>query len=200
VTDTGESPAVEYVIDLDGDWADDWIAVPPVFPFDRWPDPEAWASDIAAMAFEKSRADRKWFRLVALELATDPPGDEDVDMVLWYAPLDGGRHDFVFLTIAAPDPELTDAEAWAVAGTDESETPVQVTRYPSEKFGEIAQSASTYRVDDQTVLGHICTVAVGQTAVFCLEATHTDFMLLARMKPGLVRLVDAMCELVGDEV
>ncbi len=191
---TGESPAVEYVIELDGDWADDWIAVPPVFPFDRWIDPESWASDIAALAFKKSLADRKWFGQVALELATDPPCDEDVDMVLWYAPLDGGRHCFVFMTIAEPDPEAADAEAWAVAGTDESETPVQVTRHPSEKFGEIVQSASTYRVD-QTVLGHICTVAVGQTAVFYLEATHTDFALLARMQPGLVSLVDAVREL-----
>lgn len=205
MTDTGES-AVEYVDDSDEGWADDWIHVPLDFPHEQWLNPKAWASDIAAQRFSRGRERKQLTRLaleVALALIDDPPsdasGDDDADLVFWYAPRDGGPHAFAHMTLADPDPEVSGAEGWAMAGADESETPVQMTRYQSEKVGEIVQVASTFRVDDQTVAGHICTVAVGQSQVFYLETTSADFMQLARMRPGLVGLVAMMRELELEE-
>lgn len=196
--DTGESFTVEYVIEFEGDddWPD-WIIVPPVFPNDRWPNPKAWASGLAAEAFEKNGEDRRRFRQMALSLTHGLP--PHVDQVAWYAPLDGGPNGVAFMSYGDHDPQVPDAEGWALLGVDESETPVQVTRYPSERFGEIVQSAMTFRLEDQTVAGRLCTVAIGETGVFYLEATNADLALLARMQPGLVGVVDAVRELVAED-
>lgn len=206
MTDTGES-AVEYVDDSDEGWADDWIHVPLDFPHELWRSPKAWASDIAAQRFSRGRERKQFARLaleVALALIADPPsdasGDADADPVFWYVPRDGGPHGFAHMTIADPDPEVSDAEGWATAGIDGSEAPAQVTRYRSEKVGEIVQVASTFRGDDQRVAGHLCTVAVGQAQVFYLETTSADFMQLDRMRPGLVGLVGMMRELELEEL
>ncbi len=43
------------------------------------------------------------------------------------------------------DEDVASAEEWALLGLPESETPVQVTQYLSERFGEIVQAAITFR-------------------------------------------------------
>ncbi|MCL2090054.1 MAG: hypothetical protein FWH11_02320 [Micrococcales bacterium] len=196
---TGEPFTVSYEAELDGDW----IAVPPGFPYGRWPDARSWASDVAARAFGAGGAERGRFEEAALALTAGLP--PHVDQVVWYAPLDGGPTGVAFMTVADHDPQVAGAEEWAVLGITDSLTPAQVTRYPSETFGQVVQSATTFRPtsgpddQDQPVAGRIRTVAVGQTAVFYLETVSTDLALLTRMQPGLVAVVDAVRELVIED-
>ena len=195
---TGEFSQVGYVAELDGDW----IAVPSGFPEGRWPDARSWASEVAAQAFEAGE-ERDRFEAVALSLTAQLP--PHVDQVVWYAPLDAGPMGVAFLTVADHDPQVADAEGWALLGITDSKTPPQITRHPSPTFGQIVQSATTFLAPggphdpDRPVVGRIRTVAVGQSAVFWLETVSTDLTLLARMQPGLVTVVDAIRELVIED-
>lgn len=196
---TGELSSVVFEAELDGDW----IAVPSGFPYGQWPDARSWASDVAAQAFEAGGEERDRFAEAALALTAERP--PHVDQVVWYAPLDGGPMGVAFMTFADRDPQVAGAEDWAVLGIADSLTPAQVTRYPSQAFGQIVQSATTFRAPsgpDETarpVVGRIRTVAVGQAGVIFLEAASPDLALLARMQPGLVGVVDAVRELVVED-
>lgn len=195
--DTGdELVTVNYRLD-DGDWVDDWIFVPMSFPHGEWSGPESWASAVAAETFEK-KGDRRWFRDIALAVATDFLSP-NIDMLLWYVPESEVTTGLARMRFVEYDEDVADTEEWALLGLPESETPVQVTRHPSERLDEIVQVAITFRGDDQTVAGHLRTVTFGETRVICLEATDADLTLLARMQSGLVSLVDSVSELVEDQ-
>lgn len=135
---TGELSSVVFEAELDGDW----IAVPSGFPYGHWPDARSWALDVAAQAFEAGGEERDRFAAAALALTAER--SPHVDQVVWYAPLDGGPMGVAFMTFAGRDPEVG-AEGWVVLGITDSLTPAQVTRYPSQAFGQIVQSATTFR-------------------------------------------------------
>lgn len=205
---TSDTALIGVHVEVDGDW----IVVPPSFPCQEWADARSWAADLAAQAFGDASSERAAWEQVAVALASTAP-PEFVDGVLWYSPRDGGPMGVALLTISDQDPELTDAREWAMLGVAESLTPVQVTRYDSESFGEIVQSATTFLalgadnsepgaepVDDAPVTGRIRTVAMTPVCVLVLEAVSADLTVLARMQPEMVAVLEGIAvEVALDE-
>jgi len=191
---------IDYAIDLDDDV---WIGVPPAFPYLRWADAAAWASEVAAAAIRDDVPLRRRFEQAAISVAgVHPPG---VDHVLWYAPADGSTMGVAFLTVADAAGEMVDLADLAEHELD-SATPVQTVRHPSTRFGTVVQSATTILLGDvgdergaeAGVAGSIRTVAASHDTVFMLNAVDEDLATLGLMQPAMLDLFERI-EILVDQ-
>lgn len=189
----------EYVIDLN---EDDWLGVPPGFPYLQWEDAAAWAAELAAAAVPDDAESRAVFEAMAVSLASERPAS--AEQTLWFTPLDGRAMGVAYLSVFAQDAATPSLADLAVLGID-SPTPVQLTRHESAVFGEVVQSAATIRLadvggdDGDGVAGSIRTVGIAAGLVFMLNAVDENLDVLAVMQEPLLQVMDGIQLLEGDD-
>ncbi|MGX1703115.1 hypothetical protein [Microbacterium sp. NPDC055357] len=189
----------EYVIELD---ENDWLGIPPGFPYLQWEDAAAWATQLAAAAVPDDAESRAVFEAMALSVASERP--PQVDQALWFAPLDGRAMGVAYLSVFEQDATTPALPELAVLGLD-SPTPVQVTRHTSVPFGEVLQSAATIRLadvggdPDDSVAGSIRTVGIAGGLVFMLNAVDENLDVLAVMQEPLLELMESIRLLQGED-
>jgi len=182
----------EYVIDLD---EDDWIGVPPGFPYVQWESAADWAADLAAHAVPDDAAERAVFEAMAISIASERP--PQVDHTLWFTPLDGRAMGVAYLTVFRQENPGMSLDDLAVFGI-ESATPVQIGHFASEPFGEVAQSAATLWLSDvggdsdDGVAGSIRTVGIADDMIFMLNAVDENLDVLAHMQQPMLALMESI--------
>lgn len=195
----GAASVSEYYFDMTDE---DWIGVPPVFPYGSWEDARDWAIDIAAAAVPGDVSERARFAMIGEQVATQKP--PNVEHTFWFAPQDGRGMGVAYMTVAEIDGELPTLAELSVHGI-ESATPPQVHTFPSEPFGQIVQSATTIRLSDLgdaaegLVAGSIRVVGIGGGRLFVLNAIDEDLETLGLMHEPMRELFDTVVFTETDE-